>query len=53
MLVFRGHVGMLLGSIKTKGVLEVVHHALDICIGSPCHNLVVGLGLFDTLKISS
>ena len=44
---------MLLGRIKTKGVLEVFNHLLDIYLGSPCQNLVVGIGIFDTLEISS
>ena len=44
---------MLLRRIKAEGVLEVIHHALDICIGAPCQNLVFGIGLFDTLEIPS
>ena len=44
---------MLLGRLKTESVLEVFHSALDICLLAPFQNLVVGLGLFDTLKISS
>ena len=44
---------MLLGSLKTEGVIEVLHQALGICIVAPCHNLIVSLGLFDMLKISS
>ena len=44
---------MLIERLKTEGVLEVVHHEIGICLGDPCQNLVVGLGLFNTLKISS
>ena len=44
---------MFLGRLKTEGVLEVVHHELGIFIGSPCQNLVISLGLFDTLKLYS
>ena len=44
---------MLLGRLKTKGVIEFFHHALDMCLGAPCQNLIVGLGLFDTLEIYS
>ena len=44
---------MLLGRLKTEGVLEVVHHVLYMCLGSPCQNLFVGLGISNTLEISS
>ena len=44
---------MLLRKLRTKDVLEVVHHALDICLGAPCQNIVVSIGLFDMLKVSS
>ena len=44
---------MLIGRLRPKLLLEVVHHALDKFLGSPYQNLVVGLGLFDTLEISS
>ena len=47
------HHVMLLVRLKNEGVIEVVHHALDICLGSPCQNIVVSLGVFTTLKISS
>ena len=53
MIVFRGHCGMLIGSLKTKVVLEVFHHVLDICLGSPCHNIIVSFGIFDMIEISS
>ena len=44
---------MLVGSLKTEGVLEVFHQALDICPGALCQNLIVSLGLFETLKTPS
>ena len=39
---------MLIGRIKIKVFPEVFHHTLDICIGSPCQNIVVSL--FDLLN---
>ena len=44
---------MLVGRIKTESVLEFVHHFLDMYLGDPFQNLVIGLGLFYTLEISS
>ena len=44
---------MLLGSLKTEGVLEVFHQALEICLIAPYLNLIVSIGLFERLKIPS
>ena len=44
---------MLLGRIKTKTFLEVVHNTFDIGLGAPCKDLIVVLMFFDMLKISS
>ena len=44
---------MLLGRLKTESVIEVFHHALDICLGASFKNLVVGLGLFYNIKMFS
>ena len=47
------HSSVLQRSFKTKGVLGVIHHGLEVSLVSPRKNLFVGLRLLDTLKVAS
>ena len=43
---------MLLRGLKSEGILEFIHHALGASLGDPRNNLIIGLRLLNTLKIS-
>ena len=44
---------MLIKQIKTKGILEVIHHVLDVSLGDPSKNLVIGLRILGALKVAA
>ena len=52
-LVIRRHNSVLLIRFKTKGIVEIIHHALDIGLEAPCKNLIIGLRLLDSLKVAA
>ena len=52
-LVVRRYDGMLHRQIKSEGILEVIHHTLNISIGAQLTDLVFGIRFFDKLKIAA
>ena len=44
---------MLLRRIRDKGILEVIHNVIDVSIGYPRKNIIIGLRLFNTLKVTT
>ena len=47
------HSSVFLRWLKAEGILEVIHHTLDISLGYPRNNLIIGLRLLNALKVAT